>query len=39
MKKRRKIPTKASKRKFTRGAVKTHWKNTADRPQRGGIRM
>lgn len=39
MKKRRKMSKKYSKKNFTKNAVKTNWRNLADRPMRGGIRM
>lgn len=39
MKKRAKVESKKSKAEFTRTASRTHWKNVADAPMRGGIRM
>lgn len=39
MKKRYKMSKKASRKSFTKAAVKTNWRNIADRPMRGGIRM
>lgn len=38
-KKRQKIPRKASKRNFTKNAVKTNIKNLRGNPMRGGIRL
>lgn len=38
MKKRQKMSKKASKRVFRKGASKTHMKNLALRPMRGGYR-
>lgn len=39
MKKRNKIPSKKSKRDFTRTASTTHPKNNQTAPMRGGIRL
>lgn len=39
MRKRRRLPKKASKRIFTVTAMKTHPKNLSDRPMRGGTRL
>lgn len=36
---RMKMSKKASRRQFTRGAVRTHRKNVASGPMRGGIRL
>jgi len=37
--KRFKMSSKASKRNFTAGAIKTHKKNVQGSPMRGGIRL
>lgn len=37
--KRHKLSSKASKSQFSRTASKTHWKNIAGNPMRGGIRL
>lgn len=39
MKKRSKIPSKSSKRLFSKTASKTHKKNLRGVPMRGGIRL
>lgn len=39
MKKRAKVDAKKSKQEFTRTASRTHVKNLAGNPMRGGIRM
>lgn len=39
MAKRYKMNRKKSRRSFTRGATKTHRKNSQGRPMRGGIRL
>jgi hypothetical protein len=36
---RGKIKKSSSKKMFKKGASKTHWKNLAGRPMRGGIRL
>lgn len=39
MRARKKLSRKGSEAYFTATASKTHWKNVAPRPQRGGIRL
>lgn len=39
MMRRRKLSNRKSRRMFTKGASRTHRKNTRARPQRGGIRL
>jgi len=39
MKNRKKIPSKKSKKLFSKTAKKTHPKNAGTRPMRGGIRL
>ena len=39
MKKRKRMSKKASRKSFTRAAVKTHRFNVDPRPMRGGIRL
>jgi hypothetical protein len=39
MAKRHKMSRRASRRSFTRGASRTHRKNVAGAPMRGGIRL
>lgn len=39
MKKRSKMPYKKSKKLFSKTASKSHRKNTANRPMRGGYRI
>lgn len=39
MKKRSKVDSKKSKQEFTRTASRTHQKNVAGAPMRGGIRL
>lgn len=39
MRKRMKIPSKKSKKMFTKGAKRVHVKNATNKPMRGGIRL
>lgn len=36
---RKPVPDKVSKKRFTKGALNVHPKNTQPRPQRGGLRL
>lgn len=36
---RKKMSRKRSRRSFSKGASRTHYKNVKPRPQRGGIRL